>query len=111
AAEIGEMLDCETQTAWASGSDHQPRTARREMLIADLAAELFVVGLVIVPADALLRHPGGAARFEDAVRLSLVGSRHPDLGLHVAEPFVLEVRELLQVGERLDLLARIPAGL
>ena len=66
-----------------------------------------VVDLVVVPADALLRHAGRAAGLENVERLALELRRHPDLGLQVAQPFVLEVRELHHVGEALDLLARV----
>ena len=69
------------------------------MLVGDLLAELGVIDLVIVPADALLRHAGRAAGLEDVEGLALERRRHPDLRLQVAQPFVLEVRELQHVGE------------
>ena len=79
---------------------------------AELGGELLVVGLVVVPADALLGHAGGAAGLEDVVRPALVMRRHPHLGLQVAQPLVLEMRESRdEVGERLHLPSRVPAGL
>ena len=47
------------------GPDHQPGAAAREMCVGNFAGELLVIHLVIVPADALLGHAGGAAGFED----------------------------------------------
>ncbi len=107
AAEVGEVLDGEAQPARAGGADHDPRLAAREMLVVDLAAELLVVGLVVVPADALLGHAGGAAGLENVVRLALERRGHPDLGLEVAQGLVLEVRELEHVGRALHFLARV----
>jgi hypothetical protein len=81
------------------------------MLVGNLVAELGVVDLVVVPADALLGHSRGATGFEDVEGLSLELGGHPDLGLLVAQPLVLEVWELrYEVGEGLHLGPRIPAG-
>ena len=91
------MLDGEAQAARAGRAHHQPRAAARKMLVADLVGELLVIDLVVVPADALLRHAGGAAGFEDVEGLSLERRRHPHLRLQIAQPFVLEVRELQHV--------------
>src|ERR1039458_9389792 len=86
--------------------------AAREMLIRELGRELLVVGLVIIPADALLGHAGGAAGFKDVVWASLVFRRHPDIWLELAQPFILKVRESCgEVGEGFDFLPRVPAGL
>ena len=78
------------------GPDHQPRAAAREMLVGNFFGELAVIDLVIVPADALLGHAGGAAGFENVERAALVFLRHPDFGLQIAQPFVLEMRELAE---------------
>jgi hypothetical protein len=110
AAEVGEVLDGEPEPARAGRTDHQPGAAAREMLVGDLAGKLLVVGLVVVPADALLRHAGGPAGLEDVVGPALVLLRHPDLGLQVAQRLVLEVREAHQVGEALDFGGGVPAG-
>ena len=108
AAHVGEMLDGEAQAARAGRAHHQPVVVAREMLVGDLLAELGVIDLVIVPADALLGHAGRAAGFENVERLALELRRHPDLGLQIAQPFVLEVRELRDdVGEGLDFLRGI----
>jgi hypothetical protein len=111
ATHVGEMLDGEAQAPRPGGTHHQPVVVSGEMLVADLLAELAVVGLVVLPTDALLGHPRGPARFENVERPAGVGLGHPDLGLEVTQPFVLEVRELDQVGGGVDLGTGIPAGL
>src|ERR1017187_747626 len=81
------------------------------MLIRELGRELLVVGLVIIPADALLRHARSAAGFKDIVGAPLVFRWHPDVRLKLAQPFILEMREPREVNKRPDFLARVPAGL
>jgi hypothetical protein len=111
AAVIGEMLDGEAEAAGAGGADHEP-VALREKVGAVVVAVFLVVGLVVIPADALLRHAGGAAGLEDIVGAFGVGLGHEALGLFSAEDVVVEVRKFFRdVGEALDLFARIPAGL
>src|SRR6266545_2100880 len=107
AAEIGEVLDGQTQAARAGRTDHQPRSAPGKVFVGDFSGEFLVVHLVIVPADALLGHAGGAAGLKNVERSSLGFRWHPDFGLKVAQPFILKVREFHQVGEGLDFLARI----
>lgn len=103
ATEVGEVLDGEAEAAGAGGADHEPGTAGREVFVTDFAAEFFVVGFVVVPADALFGHAGGAAGFEDVVGLAFEGGGHPDIWLEVAEGFILEVVELGdEVGEGVD---------
>ena len=104
---LGEVFDGQAQAARAGRADHQPGPAARKMVVRNLPGELLVVHLVIVPADALLGHPGGAAGLKNVERAPFVFRRNPNLGLQVAQPFVLEVRELHHVGERADFLARI----
>jgi hypothetical protein len=79
----------------------------REVLVRDFVAELRVIDLVIVPTDALLGHPGGAAGFKDIERGASQRRRHPHFRLEVAQPLILEMRELLQIGDALDFLARV----
>ena len=112
AAHVGQVLDGEAQTARAGRAHHQPVMVARKMFVGDLLAELGVIDLVILPADALLGHAGGAAGLEDVERLALEFGGNPDLGLQVAQPFVLEVRKARdKVGEGFDFLRGIPARL
>ena len=94
AAIIGKMLHRKAQTTRAGGADHDPGLARREVLVVELVAELLVIHAEVVPADALLRHAGGAAGFENVERLAFECGGHPDLRLLVTQPLVLEMREL-----------------
>ena len=57
----------------------------REMRVGNLLAELGVIHLVIVPADALLGHASRAAGFKNVEGLAFELCGHPDLGLHVAQ--------------------------
>ena len=107
AAEIGEVLDGQTQPARAGRAHHQPRAAPRKMFVGNFSGEFLVVHLVIVPADALFGHAGGAAGLKNVERTSFELRRHPDFRLKVAQGFVLEMRKLQQVGERFDLFARV----
>ena len=76
------------------------------MFVGDLAAEFLVVGLVIVPPDALLGHAGRAAGFKNVERPALVFRWHPDFRLQVAQGLVLEVRKPAdKVGEGIHFLA------
>jgi hypothetical protein len=77
------------------------------MLVLHLVGELAVIDLVVVPADALLRHARRAACLKDVERLALERGRHPDLRLQIAKPFILEMREFLDVLHRLHFLARV----
>ena len=101
------MLNGEAETAGTGGAHHQPRAAAREVRVGNLLAELGVIHLVVVPADALLGHAGGAAGLEDVIRLALERGGHPDLGLEVAQGFVGEVAELQEVFGLGDFLARV----
>ena len=81
------------------------------MLVIERLGKLAVIDLVILPADALLGHAGGAAGLEDAKRPTIVGLGTPNLVWHVAQPLVLKVRKLRDdVIEACDLLSRVPAG-
>src|SRR5262249_36834979 len=102
AADIRQMLDGQAQAPRASRAHHQPGAAFGKMRVGNLVGEFAVIDLVIVPADALLGHAGGAAGFKNIEWLSLELRGHPDLGLEIAEPFVLEMRKLLNIGEALD---------
>ena len=104
---IRQMLDGQTQTARAGGADHEPGTARGEVVVADFAAEFFVVGLVVIPANALLGHACGATGFENIERFAFKSGRHPDFGLQIAQPFVLKMGELQQIGRGMNLGAGI----
>ena len=108
APDVGQVLDRQTQPARTGGSHHQPGAAAREVGVVDLVAEFRVIDLVVVPSDALLGHAGGAAGLENVEGLALELGRDPDLGLQVAQRFILEVRELQHVFEACDLLAGIP---
>ncbi len=108
AAVVGQMLNGEAEATRAGGADHDPRVAGREVLVGELVAEFFVIDAEVVPADALLRHAGGATGFEDVKGLACEGLRHPDLGLEVAQPFVLEVRE---VGDDVVVAVDLAAGI
>jgi hypothetical protein len=101
AAEIGQVLDGQAQAARAGRPDHQPGAAGRKMRVGKLAGKLLVIGLVIVPADALLGHAGGAAGFKNVERAAFEFFGHPDFGLQVPQPFILEVREFFQAAEAL----------
>jgi len=59
------MFDREAQAARAGRAHHEPRATAREMFVGDFLAKLAVVDLVVVPADTLLRHSGGAASLEN----------------------------------------------
>ena len=111
AAEIGQMLDSQAQAARAGRPDHQPVAAGREVGVGKLGREFLIVRLVIVPADALLGHAGGAPGFKDVEGAAAKFSGNPDFRLQVAKPFILEVREALQAAKAFDFRGGIPAGL
>ena len=111
AAVIGEMLDREAQATRAGGADHQPVAALGEEVGTVVVAELLVIDLVVVPADALLGHAGGATGLEDVVGTPGVCLRYESLGLLLAQDLVVEVVEAHQIVEAGDLLERVPAGL
>ena len=110
AAVVREMLHGEAQAAGAGGADHQP-IALGEKVGPVVVAVFFVVGLVVIPADALLGHAGGAAGLEHVVGALGIGLGDEAFGLLGAQHIVVEVGEFFRdVGEALDFLARIPAG-
>ena len=75
------------------------------MVVGNFAGEFLVIDLVIVPADALLGHAGGAAGLENVEGRPLIFFGHPDFRLQIAQPFILEMREALQAGKTFDFLA------
>ena len=81
------------------------------MGVGNLAGEFLVIHLVIVPADALFGHAGGAAGFKNGEGAALEFFWHPDFGLQIAQPFVLEMGKTLEIVEALDGGGGIPAGL
>src|SRR4030095_16096616 len=111
AAHVGKVLDGKAEAPWTGRPHHQPVVVAWEMLVADLLAEFAVIDFVIVPADPLLGHAGGAASFEDIKRAAFVFRGDPNLGLKVAKPLLLEVRKASDdFVERADFRRRIPAG-
>ena len=111
AAKIGQVLDGQAQPAGAGRADHQPGAAARKMGVGKFGGEFLVIRFVIVPADALLGHAGGAAGFKNIEGAALEFFRDPDFRLQVAQPFVLKVRKALQAAEAFDFSGGIPAGL
>ena len=91
AAEIGQVLDGQPQAARAGRAGHQPGAAAREMRVGDFGGEFLVIHFVIVPADALFGHAGGAAGFKNVEGAALEFFGHPDFRLQIAQPFVLEM--------------------
>ena len=106
-ADIREVLDGEPQPPRAGRPHHQPRFAAREMFVAHLVGKLGVIDAEIIPADALLGHPGRAAGLENVERFAAEFRRHPDLGLQIPQPLVLEMRELFHIADGLDFFPRI----
>ena len=111
AAVIGEVLDGQAEPAGTSGAYHQPGAAAGEMCVGDFGGELFIVRFVIIPADALLGHAGGATGFENIEGAALVFFGHPNFRLKVAQPFVLKMRKAQHVAESLYLFDRVPSCL
>src|SRR5258706_4843958 len=109
AAIVGEVFDGEAEPAWTGRPDHQPGAAARKMFVRDFGGELLVIGFIVVPADTLLGHAGRAASFENIEGAALVFFWHPNLGLQIAKPFVLEMGEAQEIMEPLNLTGRIPA--
>src|SRR6185369_9612268 len=91
--EVREVFDGEAQSAGTGRANHEPGRTSREMLVGNFGREFFVIRLVIVPADSLFGHAGRAASLENIVRTSFKWRGYPDLGLQVAQPFVLKMRE------------------
>src|SRR5690606_21471721 len=110
AAEVGEVFDRQTQSPRAGRTDHQPVAALRKRRVAERCRELLVVGLVVIPTDALLRHAGGAAGLEDRVGTTVVSARYEALMWLGAQQFAVEVREAHEVLERCDFALGIPTG-
>src|SRR5881394_3973705 len=77
------------------------------MVVRNLPGEFLVIHLVIVPADALFGHAGGAAGFKNIEWTTFELRRHPDFRLKIAQRFILEMGKLKQVGESGDLRARV----
>src|SRR5262249_20133121 len=65
ATKVRQMLDGQTQTTRTSRPNHQPRSTTRKMFIRNFPGKLLVIDLVIIPADALFGHAGGATSFEN----------------------------------------------
>src|SRR5690606_1300839 len=91
AAEIGEMLDGETEATRSGRSHHDPVAALGKILVAELFGELLVVVFVILPSDPLFGQAGGAAGFKNVEGPPLVGVGDETLVLLVAQPFVLKM--------------------
>ena len=82
-----------------------------EMIVAQCLGKGAVIDLVILPANALFRHAGGAAGFKNAEGLTVICLWPPDFIRQIAQPFILEMRELRRdILKARDLLGRIPAG-
>jgi hypothetical protein len=93
APHVRQMLDRQPQPPRSCRPHHQPRPAAREMLVTDFLGKLRVIHFVILPPNALLGHSGRASGFKNIVRAPLKRGRHPDFGLQITQPFVLEMRE------------------
>src|SRR6185503_3104686 len=73
--------------------------------------EVLVVALVVVPADALLRHPRGAAGLEDRERAAAEGARDPQLVWVGAQALAVEVRKTRhEIVEAADVAQRVEAA-
>ena len=107
AADMGQVLDGETKPARAGRAHHQPVMVARKMRVRELFGKLGVIDLVILPADPLLGHAGGAAGLEDVEGFALEWRGHPDFRLEVAQRFVRKMRKLQHVGGCRYFLARV----
>lgn len=108
---VGKVLNGQPQPPRTRRPHHEPFAATRKVAVVKVVPEFLVVDLVVVPANPLLGHSRGAARFKDIERPVAEPSRHKALVLLVPQPFVLEMRKLVDVGKGPHLRARIPAGL
>src|SRR4029078_5452117 len=107
---IGQVFDGQTQPPRAGSADHKPVMVGGKMFVGDLIRKLLVIDLVIIPANALLRHASCAAGLKDFERTVFEFYWTPDVPLEVAQPFVLKMGEPVYVGQGLNLLARVPTG-
>src|SRR5258708_28885533 len=80
-----------------------------KMFVPGLLGKFAVIHLVIVPADALLGHPGRAAGLKNIKWPALILLWHPGFVRQVAEPFVLEMRKTQQIGKTFHFRRRVPA--
>src|ERR1041385_3075277 len=83
----------------------------REMRVGNFFREFAVIGFVIIPADALLGHAGGAAGFENVERFSFERGWNPNFRLEIAQPFILEMRKAQDIVEAFNFARGIPARL
>ena len=109
AADIGEVFDREPEAARAGGADHQPVGPLREKVGSVVFGKLGVVGLVIIPADPLFGHAGGAAGLKDIVGSASKCPRDEKGRIFLAQNLVIEGRELGKVREAGDVLDWIEA--
>ena len=109
AADVSEVLDGEAQAARAGGADHEPVGTLREEVGAVVLGEFGVVGLVIIPTDALFRHAGGAAGFKDVIRTFAEGFRDETGRIFFAQNLVIEGFESLDIGEAGDVFEWVEA--
>src|SRR5262249_15810771 len=80
-----------------------------EVLLRKRVTEEFVVDPVVLADDSALRDAGGAAGLEDVDRAIRVRLRHPPAYRPAAQPFVLALAELAQVGKTVHVLQRVEA--
>src|SRR5688572_30203337 len=105
------MLDGQTQSARPGWPHHEPVMITRKMFVGNLLRELAVIDLVILPADALLGHAGGAAGLENVEWLAFECLGHPDVRLQIPQPFILEMWKAEEVGKPLHFLCWVPVRL
>src|SRR5438309_4553881 len=105
------MFHSKPQPSWPRRPKHQPVGASREILVGECRAEHFIVGAKVFDLKAALGHAGRTPSFEGEDGLALESLRQPATDRPAAQPFVFERRELSEVFEGVDLLARIPTKL
>src|ERR1051326_8236096 len=81
------------------------------MSVGKFLRELTIIDLIIVPANALFGHAGGAAGFENIEGPSLKAFWHPDFIRQIAQPFILKVRKLQNIRKTFNLGGWVPARL
>jgi hypothetical protein len=109
AAMLAQVLDRQPQAPRSRRSEHQPVSSPRKVLVGERAAEDFVVDPEVLDADARLRRACRAAGLEHEDRFARQRFGDPPLHRTAAQPVVLERREAPEIGEAVDLAARIPA--
>jgi hypothetical protein len=101
------MFNGKSQAPWPGRAHHEPIPSLGKKVGRVVVTELRVIGLVIVPTNPLLRHPGGASGLEYIERPAFKRLGDKSTGILFPKNLIIKVWKFLDIREARHLPPRV----